>query len=146
AGAPTARAERVECIVDGPAALDRFAPPWVLKADGLAAGKGVCVTSDRLEAERFLSDCLERDRFGAEGEAVVIEEFLRGEEISWMVVADGTDHVPLVPAHDFKRAEEGDRGAHTGGMGAFAPAAVDARRARRIAARTVSAAVGAMSR
>ena len=146
AGVPTARAERLERPVDARSAFARFDPPWVLKADGLAAGKGVCVTSDRAEAERFLVACLEQDRFGAGGRAVVIEEFLAGEEISWMVVADGADHVALLPARDYKRAGDGDRGPNTGGMGAFAPAAFDARQAGEIESRIVAPVLDAMMR
>jgi phosphoribosylamine--glycine ligase len=121
AGIPTAAAEACDTLSDGCRALDRFAPPWVVKADGLAAGKGVRVTDDRGEAERFLEDCLERGRFGAAGGRVVVEEHLAGEEASLMAVCDGKDFLLLPPARDYKRAFDGDRGPNTGGMGAYAP-------------------------
>ena len=147
AGIPTARAERHESLEAARAALERFAPPWVLKADGLAAGKGVCVTRERAQAEAFLSDCLERGRFGDSGRAVVIEEFLVGEEASVMAVCDGVRHVLLTPARDFKRAFDGDEGPNTGGMGAFAPAvAVDAGVERAVSERIVVPLLGAMAR
>ena len=121
-GIPTARAERHDTVPGARAALGRFAPPWVIKADGLAAGKGVCVTRDADAAAVFLGECLEGGRFGDSGRAVVIEEFLAGEEASVMAVCDGTRHLLLTPARDFKRAFDGDQGPNTGGMGAFAPA------------------------
>jgi phosphoribosylamine--glycine ligase len=121
AGVPTARAERFEDVGAARAALDRFGPTWVIKADGLAAGKGVRVTSDRSEAEEFLEDSLSGRRFGAGGRQVVLEEFLEGEEASVMAVCDGTRSLLLPAARDYKRAFDGDRGPNTGGMGAFAP-------------------------
>jgi phosphoribosylamine---glycine ligase len=122
---PTARAERHERMPEAIAALDEFGPPWVLKADGLAAGKGVLVTRSRNEAETFLHECLERSRFGASGSAIVIEEFLEGEERSVMAVCSGPEFVVLPAARDYKRAADGDAGPNTGGMGAYAPAAED---------------------
>ncbi len=123
ADVPTARAERFAGLAEARAALARFAPPWVIKADGLAAGKGVCVTAVRTEAERFLEDSLVGGRFGASGRHVVIEEFLRGEELSLFAVCDGGAFVLLPAARDHKRAFDGDCGPNTGGMGAHAPAA-----------------------
>jgi len=120
-GAPTARAVRAESVDAANAALDRFAPPWVLKADGLAAGKGVCVTRDRAAASDFLGACFSGNAFGPSGSVVVIEEFLAGEEASIMIVTDGERFVLLPAARDFKRAFDGDRGPNTGGMGARAP-------------------------
>ena len=122
ASVPTAHAERHVDLGDAIGALARFAPPWVLKADGLAAGKGVFVTSDREAAEMFLIACLETGRFGSSGRTVLVEEFLHGEEASVMAICDGTRNVLLAPARDFKRALDGDRGPNTGGMGAYAPA------------------------
>jgi phosphoribosylamine--glycine ligase len=122
-GVPTARA--VACVSRGEAleALGRFPQPWVLKADGLAAGKGVLVTGQRDEAEAFLMGCFDEARFGEAGRRVVIEEFLVGEEASLMAVCDGERFVTLPAARDFKRARDGDQGPNTGGMGAYAPAA-----------------------
>ena len=121
AGVPTAPAQRFEDARAAIAALSASTAPWVVKADGLAAGKGVCVTSDRQEAEAFVRACLERGRFGAGGSAIVLEEFLQGEEASLMAVCDGESFVWLPAARDHKRAFEGDQGANTGGMGAYAP-------------------------
>lgn len=123
AGVPTARAE----VFDDPAraisALPKFGPTWVIKADGLAAGKGVLVTADRAEAEVFVRDCLVSGRFGTGGARVVLEEFLVGEEASVIAICDGLQAVLLPAARDHKRAFDGDLGPNTGGMGAFAPTA-----------------------
>jgi phosphoribosylamine---glycine ligase len=96
-------------------------PPFVVKADGLAAGKGVVVAADRAEAERALRSSLENDAFGAAGRTVVVEEFLEGEEVSAMAFTDGRTVVPMALAQDYKRVGEGDTGPNTGGMGASSP-------------------------
>jgi phosphoribosylamine---glycine ligase len=111
AGVPTARARLCTDEATLSAALDEFAPPYVVKDDGLAAGKGVVVTEDRAAA---LAHGLACGR-------VVVEEFLAGPEVSLFVVCDGDTAVPLVPAQDFKRIGDGDTGPNTGGMGAYAP-------------------------
>ena len=98
-----------------------FGYPLVLKADGLAAGKGVVVAEDRSAAEDTVRATMVDRRFGAAGERLVLEEFLVGEEASYFVLADGTACLPLSSAQDHKRIFDGDRGANTGGMGAFAP-------------------------
>ncbi len=116
AGVATAHAESFEDFAAARAALARFEPPYVIKADGLAAGKGVRVTAEREAAESFLAECLESGRFGASGRRVVLEEFLDGEE-----VCDGTRFQLLPAARDYKRAYDGDQGPNTGGMGAYAP-------------------------
>jgi len=121
AGVPTAEAMVAGDMAGARAALERFAPPYVVKADGLAAGKGVCVTRSREEAEGFAEVCLRGGRFGASGRRVVIEAFLGGVEVSVMAVCDGERFVCLPPARDHKRAFDGDEGPNTGGMGAFAP-------------------------
>ncbi len=122
AGVPTARAESFVRAAPAKEALDRFGPTWVLKADGLAAGKGVCVTSDRAEAESFVEACLEGGRFGDSGRRILMEQFLEGEEASVMAVCDGERFLLLPAARDHKRAFDGDLGPNTGGMGAWAPA------------------------
>jgi phosphoribosylamine--glycine ligase len=122
AGVPTAGAERCVDAASAREALHRFGPPHVVKADGLAAGKGVLVTRDATEAERFVRACLEGGAFGESGRAVVIEEHLAGEEASVMAVCDGRRFVLLPPARDYKRAGDGDLGPNTGGMGSYAPA------------------------
>lgn len=95
--------------------------PWVIKADGLAAGKGVVVTADRSEAIHAVESMMIEGRFGASGERIVIEELMTGEELSLLVITDGKDYRMLVPAQDHKRIGEGDTGPNTGGMGAYAP-------------------------
>jgi phosphoribosylamine---glycine ligase len=115
-GIPTADYVRVERAADGRAALDRFGIPVVIKADGLAAGKGVTVALTRAEAEAAIDAC-------GDG-PLVIEEFLIGEEASLFALVDGSTAVPLASAQDHKRVGEGDTGPNTGGMGAYAPAPV----------------------
>jgi phosphoribosylamine---glycine ligase len=121
AGVPTARAERFTDLGAAIEALDRFGPPWVVKADGLAAGKGVTVTTDRGEAEKALVAALVEGVHGAAGRLVLLEEFLDGPEASLFGVTDGKVVVPLAPARDFKRVGAGDTGPNTGGMGAYSP-------------------------
>ncbi|MDX1650623.1 MAG: phosphoribosylamine--glycine ligase, partial [Myxococcota bacterium] len=96
----------------------------VVKADGLAAGKGVAVCDGPEQACAALEEAMEQRRFGAAGERVLVEERLEGEEVSWYVITDGERTVELAPAQDHKRLLDGDRGENTGGMGAYAPAPV----------------------
>jgi len=124
AGVPTAASWSGEDPRDAVAALDRFGPPYVVKADGLAAGKGVVVTADRAEAEAAVHAALVEGRFGDAGARLVVEEFLEGSEVSVLAVTDGRAVAVLDPAQDFKRALTGDRGPNTGGMGAYSPAAL----------------------
>jgi len=112
---PTARFVTVENGADARKALDRFGFPVVLKADGLAAGKGVVVARDRAEAEAALGTLRGR---------LVIEEFLRGEEVSFIALCDGRDVVALAPTQDHKAAFDGDTGPNTGGMGAYCDGAI----------------------
>lgn len=121
AGVPTARFEVFEDVASALAFARTLTPPLVIKADGLAAGKGVVIAASLEEAEATLHDMLEGNRFGASGHRVVIEEFLRGEEVSCMYFVDAHNAVPMLPARDFKRVGDGDTGPNTGGMGAFAP-------------------------
>ncbi|WP_346027330.1 phosphoribosylamine--glycine ligase [Arthrobacter parietis] len=115
AGVPTAMAKVASTAAEAEAALDSFGAPYVVKDDGLAAGKGVVVTSDRAAALEHAQVC-----FGAGG-SVVIEEYLDGPEVSLFVLSDGTSVVPLAPAQDFKRIFDNDEGPNTGGMGAYSP-------------------------
>lgn len=120
AGVPTAHAE---VFTDPRPALEylgRTDPPYVVKADGLAAGKGVLVTESRAEAEDWVRGCFD-GRFGTAGESVVIEEFLDGPEISLFAVCTAQGAMPLEPARDYKRLANGDRGPNTGGMGSYSP-------------------------
>lgn len=123
AGVPTAHFgvfDRAEEALDF---LVTMAPPYVIKTDGLAAGKGVLVTNDFDEACADVLDKLSGNAFGHAGKRIVIEEGLDGEECSLLVLCDGVHAVPLVAAQDFKRVGDGDTGANTGGMGAYAPMA-----------------------
>jgi phosphoribosylamine--glycine ligase len=104
--------------------LDAIGAPVVLKADGLAAGKGVLVCEDLATARAGLDEIMVRRAFGAAGAQVVIEEFLPGEELSFMALTDGTTVVPLASSQDHKRVGDGDTGPNTGGMGAYSPAPV----------------------
>jgi len=121
AGVPTAGAERCRDLPGVRAALARFGAPHVVKADGLAAGKGVLVTGDAAEAEAFARGCLEGGAFGEGGSSVLVEEHLAGEEASVIAVCDGERWTLLPAARDYKRALDGDRGPNTGGMGSYAP-------------------------
>jgi phosphoribosylamine---glycine ligase len=99
-------------------------PPVVIKADGLAAGKGVIIAATLADAESALDRVLRQGAFGAAGAKVVIEDFLRGEEASFIAIVDGTRVVPLASSQDHKTRDDGDRGPNTGGMGAYSPAPV----------------------
>jgi phosphoribosylamine--glycine ligase len=99
-------------------------PPYVIKADGLAAGKGVLICASRQEAETAIDDILTRRLFGAAGDKLVIEEFLEGEEASFIVLTDGEHILPLASSQDHKRVFDRDEGPNTGGMGAYSPAPV----------------------
>ena len=111
AGIPTAASYTCATQAEADAALAAFGPPYVVKDDALAAGKGVLVTTDLAAARAHAAGC----------GTVVIEEFLDGPEVSLFAVTDGVTAVPLLPAQDFKRAGDGDQGPNTGGMGAYAP-------------------------
>jgi phosphoribosylamine--glycine ligase len=114
AGVPTGRAVQAASITEVTAALDDYGAPYVVKADGLAAGKGVLVTEDRDAAVAHAEYWLNHG-------GVLIEEFLSGPEVSLFLLSDGRDVLPLAPAQDFKRLQDGDRGPNTGGMGAYSP-------------------------
>jgi phosphoribosylamine--glycine ligase len=111
AGIPTARSATATTPQEADAALAEFGPPYVVKDDALAAGKGVVVTEDLAEARKHAASC----------KKVVIEEYLDGPEVSLFALADGRVAVPLLPAQDYKRAHDDDQGPNTGGMGAYAP-------------------------
>lgn len=117
AGVPTSMAHVCTTIEEVATALDQFGPPYVVKDDGLAAGKGVVVTSDRAEAIAHARSCFTKGN----DTQVVVEEFLDGPEVSLFAITDGTTVLPLQPAQDFKRAGEDDAGPNTGGMGAYSP-------------------------
>jgi len=114
AGVPTGRAVRAGTLAEAEAALDELGAPHVVKADGLAAGKGVIVTDDRAAALAHAEHYLQQG-------GVLVEEFLAGQEVSLFFVSDGTSVLPLSPAQDYKRIFDGDTGPNTGGMGAYSP-------------------------
>ena len=122
-GIPTARYARASDRLAGEAALGDFSLPVVIKADGLAAGKGVVIAETAEEADAAIRDMFDGG-FGAAGGSVVIEEFLEGEEASFFAITDGTTILPFGSAQDHKRVGEGDTGPNTGGMGAYSPASI----------------------
>ena len=124
AGVPTARAQSFDSADAAEAALDRFSLPVVIKADGLAAGKGVIIAQTREEAVAAVRSMLVDAVFGTAGAHVLIEEFLEGEEASILALVDGEHAVILPSSQDHKRIFDGDQGPNTGGMGAYSPAPV----------------------
>ncbi len=123
AGIPTAKAQVFTEILAAKAYVRDSSLPIVIKADGLAAGKGVAVVDTIIQAEKFI-EAIFQGEFGSAGNAVVIEEYLSGQEVSILALTDGLTIRPLLPAQDHKRIGEGDTGDNTGGMGAYAPAPI----------------------
>ena len=121
---PTAEATSCSSIDEANEALKKMKYPAVLKAEGLAAGKGVIVAQDKKEAEEYLQMVFEEKKFGTAASRILVEEYLQGEEVSFMVITDGKSFVPLAPAKDYKKAFDNDEGPNTGGMGAHSPAVV----------------------
>ncbi|MGZ8382684.1 MAG: phosphoribosylamine--glycine ligase [Nitrospira sp.] len=121
---PTATSRSFEQMEEALAYLDQQPVPIVVKADGLAQGKGVVVATTREEAKQAVRDAMEKSLFGQAGHRVLIEEFLDGKELTIMAFTDGKTVVPMVPAQDHKRVGDGDTGPNTGGMGAYAPAPI----------------------
>jgi phosphoribosylamine--glycine ligase len=124
AGVPTGRAEVFTDYEAAEACIAKSSAPYVVKADGLAAGKGVIIAQDDAAAYQALKSCfIDRD-FGAAGEKVLVEEFLEGQEVSILTFVDGEDILPMAPAQDYKRVGDGDTGPNTGGMGSYSPVPV----------------------
>ena len=123
-GIPTAEAAICSDAEEARKAIKRFGYPVVLKADGLAGGKGVLIIESEEDADRALRLFFQERVFGAAGDRIVVEEFLRDQEASFLVLFDGTTAVPLPTARDYKKVYDGDRGPNTGGMGAHSPAGV----------------------
>ena len=121
---PTAAYQVFEQVAPAVAFIDKVGTPIVIKADGLAAGKGVIIAQTRDEAVSAVTDMLEGNTFGAAGARVVVEEFLAGEEASFLAFTDGKNIIPLAGAQDHKAVFDGDQGPNTGGMGAYSPAPV----------------------
>ena len=118
----TAKAHSFDRVDSALAYLDRHEVPVVIKADGLAQGKGVVVATTREEAKQAVRDSMEHALYGQAGQRLLIEEFLDGEELTVMAFTDGLTVAPMLPAQDHKRVGDGDRGPNTGGMGAYCPA------------------------
>ncbi len=144
-GIPTAPAVVVESRAEAERAVEELGVPVVLKADGLAAGKGVIVVQEPSELDPALDVYFEERRFGTAGARVLVEEFLAGEELSFMVISDGTRFVPLATSHDYKRAGDGDTGPNTGGMGSHSPAVLPAGTGREIVERVVRPALAGLA-
>ena len=125
AGVPTARARTFTNATEAKAEARRFGAPVVIKASGLAAGKGVVVATSIKEADDAIAMMLDGNVFGAAGHEVLVEEFMAGEEISVFALTDGTHILPMIAAQDHKRIGEGDTGPNTGGMGAYAPVSIE---------------------
>jgi phosphoribosylamine--glycine ligase len=123
-GIPTAMAEVVRSRDEAVAAARGLGLPVVFKADGLAAGKGVLIVRTEDDLEQALDTFYDQRRFGDAADRVLVEEYLEGDEVSYMVISDGTRVVPIATSHDYKRAGEGNTGPNTGGMGAHSPALV----------------------
>lgn len=119
---PTAAYERFTDVAAAQGYIEKIGAPIVVKADGLAAGKGVVVAMTVEEAQAAVADMLSGNSFGAAGSSVVIEEFMEGEEVSYFALTDGQTLCPLTTAQDHKRVGDGDTGPNTGGMGAYSPA------------------------
>lgn len=124
AGVPTAAARVTSDREEAASFARELGYPVVIKADGLAAGKGVVIAADEKDAVSAIDDALVREKFGGSGDKVVVEEYLEGEEASILAFTDGKRFGMLLPSQDHKRALNGDRGPNTGGMGAYAPAPV----------------------
>lgn len=121
AGVPTAHASWHRDIPSAREAVRRRGTPVVVKASGLASGKGVIICASVAEADQAIDDMLAGHRFGASGDEILVEEFMEGEELSLFFLTDGTTSRPMVAAQDHKRLRDGDEGPNTGGMGAYAP-------------------------
>jgi len=143
-GIPTPRAEVVGSKDEAVRAARRLGLPVVLKADGLAAGKGVLVVNDDEDLDRGLAVFFEERRFGEAGDRVLVEEFVVGEELSFMVVSDGHGFAPLATSHDYKRALDGDEGPNTGGMGSHSPAVLPSGTGKEVVDRIIRPAIAAM--
>lgn len=123
-GVPTAEYKVFDDAIRAKAYLGDREPPFVIKADGLAAGKGVVIAETRAAADEAINEILFLRKFGTAGQRIVIEDFLPGEEASFFALCDGETAIPLIAAQDHKRAYDGDKGPNTGGMGAYSPAPI----------------------
>ncbi|MCP9450633.1 MAG: phosphoribosylamine--glycine ligase, partial [Nitrospira sp.] len=144
---PTPQAVSFEKVDDALAFVERQTLPVVIKADGLAQGKGVVIATTRDEARNAIIDFMEKAVFGEAGKRILVEQCLRGEELTIMAFTDGRTVVPMLPAQDHKRVGEGDTGPNTGGMGAYCPAPLGTETLRTLVAQDIlQPIVDAMSR
>lgn len=120
-GIPTGKSRAFQDRSQAIRYIEQSSPPLVIKADGLAAGKGVTVALDREAAREAVDLCMVKRAFGQSGQRILIEEFLEGQEVSLLAFSDGKRVVPMEPAQDYKRIFDGDRGPNTGGMGSYCP-------------------------
>lgn len=123
-GIPTAAYQAVTTLQEAYTYIDAHELPIVVKADGLAAGKGVIIAQTKAEARNAVETMLSGASFGEAGKTVVLEQFLQGHEVSFFALSDGHSVIPLTTAQDYKRVEDGDTGPNTGGMGAYSPAPI----------------------
>jgi phosphoribosylamine---glycine ligase len=137
-GIPTARFATADTFDQAIKTLGDFGYPLVIKADGLAAGKGVVIAHTREQAQEVLDDFMRKKVLGASGKQVVIEEYLVGQEISFITLTDGRDLLELPPTEDYKRLLDGDRGPNTGGMGAYSHDSILSARLREAILRTIA--------
>ena len=137
AGIRTACANHFDKLVDALAYVDQHELPVVIKADGLAQGKGVIIATTREQARQAVVDSMDKAIFGQAGRRVLVEQFLDGEELTIMAFTDGNTVVPMLPAQDHKRVRDGDSGQNTGGMGAYCPAPVGTDSVREQVAREI---------
>jgi len=121
---PTATAQVFDMVEAATGFLEQCAFPIVIKADGLAGGKGVVIAQNTLEAQHAIESMLAHNRFGTAGNQIIIEEFLQGEEVSFIVLSDGEHFVPFATSQDHKTRDDNDQGPNTGGMGAYSPALI----------------------
>ncbi len=146
-GIPTAGFEIVTKVERAREMIKQISFPHVIKADGLAAGKGALIVRDRQEAARAIDDLMVAKTFGAAGERVIFEEYLEGEEMSVFAVASGERYTLLATSQDYKRALDGDHGLNTGGMGAYAPVVTwNEELAQRVRAEVIEPTLGALAR
>lgn len=144
AGAPTAASKEFSDLNEAKLFIEKNEPPFVVKADGLAAGKGVFICQDKDSALSALDKCMNKREFGDAGRRVLIEECLAGRELSFLAFVDGQTILPLAPAQDYKRALDGNSGPNTGGMGSFSPSQLDTSLSEQIIDTIVEPTIGAL--
>jgi phosphoribosylamine--glycine ligase len=119
---PTAQYQVITTLTEAEKYIDEHEGPLVIKADGLAGGKGVVITSDKIEAQSIIKNMLDGTTFGDAGKKIVLEQFLTGQEVSIIVLTDGHHYLPLASCQDYKTRNNGNQGPNTGGMGSISPA------------------------